>query len=94
MNLREAVSLLPPQFIYKAIDEMTIKELHAALKDIETPEFSKQRQELQPRLKALLSAKLEERSEERHRLMRSLMIATLILTAASLVATILLGLLK
>ena len=94
MNLREAVSLIPEDFIFRAIDGMSVKELQAALIDVESPEFSKRRQELKPRLENLLSAKLEARAEERHRLMCWLMIVAIGLGALTLLATIIFGLLK
>lgn len=61
MNLREALSYHGEFYQRKAIEEMTIEDYFVALKDVNSPEFSKVKEELKPKLEVLLRAKIDQR---------------------------------
>ena len=61
MNLRAAISILGEHYQRKAIEGMSIEELHAAQRDVNEPEFSKSREWVKPFLEATLMAKQDAR---------------------------------
>lgn len=66
MNLRTVTERRSEFDRQQAIEEMTLDELHAALKAVATVEFSKERDQLKPMLEAVVREKQRAQDEQRY----------------------------